>query len=203
MRHTQLLAVICCLLFLGTGMAGSEEKPFFHNPAAPAPPPAAADPMKVVVWLKEDSVIVGSRTFCFTDEFLVEKEMDLLIYTQAYGPIGVKEVVDALRMAPDEPDERKHLPRNQVWNFDLPPSELLHIVWQPSEPAYYFYIEQVPPGEESNCDYQPLSPPLAVPPFLVIQDKQGKCSSILLKRSLSGLGPLPISLRVTVPIGCQ
>lgn len=185
-------------------LLAAPNEPFFHSSTACEPPTEVPQPMKVVVWLKEDSTIVGSRIFCFTEEFHIEKERDLLITTDAFGPIGVKGVVDALRMAPDEPIlGKKSMARQQIWNFNLLPDQILHIVWEPSVPAYFFYQLDVPSGPSGSCNFEPDAPEFPEKPFFILENDGALCHSILLERPVQGGMNSSSAVRVTVPMNCQ
>lgn len=202
MKKFPLPLAICSFMFIHISLAAGLTGPFFHNSSANEPSPAMYKNIRVVVWLQSDSVIVEGGVYCFGNEFLVSRNTDLLLYTSNSGPIGVKEVVDALRMSSDESCGEGKMPRNQVWNFLQGPDEVLHIVWKPSEPSYEFFLETLPPGSGAGCHIVPVFPAPGAVPIFSLRGNTSTCSSILLKRAGVGSQATGIPIAVSVPLNC-
>lgn len=200
MRNALVLFAIALFMSMPVVTNAEENRPLFHKTLAEKPP--TPDPMIVVVWLVDGTDVVNSRTICFEEEFLLTRmEDDLLMLTSSAGAIGIKEVVDALRLLPDEQLDDIPFSRPQVGSFDFPVSQYLQIVWEPNNPSLAFYLEDFPPGEQGNCEMQPQFPDKSAKPELIMRGDVTLCENIRLERPVNVQGTS--TMLVTVPADCQ
>ena len=159
-------------------------------------------PVKVYIWLLDQGSVTGSTVTCFQSNLFLKQSENVLLTTAAYGPIGVKEVVDALGYAVDD---SCFLSLGSSWELArlrVEPSEVLHIVWEPSVPRYTFHILEKVAGESILCGDQISFPNFKVPPVLRMESTLGACRRVYLERmgsTSSGSGDV---IQIKVPSSC-
>lgn len=134
--NTQLIALVLTF-FLGfacsPSSSSSKEKPEEFSARESRQTPLS---FKVNVYLQTPEGTAQSTVFCFSDVLHLEKRPHVMVNSTRFGPIGVKEVIDALRIAPGE--EPKGGGGRDQFVGSLKPREddLIQVVWKPGQDLY-------------------------------------------------------------------
>jgi len=108
------------------------------------------------VWTSGQGRLQGTDRICFSSELIIERPQYILLNSQEDGPIGVKDVIDALRIVPDP---KCNIPNNRLkilFKYRLQPDDMIQVIWRPEISR----VELLLAPSENQTDQCGRQPPL-------------------------------------------
>ena len=155
--------------------------------------------LSVNVWLHSEGNYAQSTLFCFKDRLLLEKRTNVMINSTRHGPIGVKDVIDALRLAPDEEKKEVNGRDKIAATIAVAAGEMIQVLWVPEQDFYEFHLT---PRAKVNCNAEMKSPPAWNKPFLTLRGIE-QCSPVTIQRMGADPKGNQETVQITVAEACN
>ncbi len=158
-----------------------------------------SDSLAVNVWLQSPTNFAQSSVFCFRDRLLLEKRTNVMINSTSCGAIGVKDIVDALRLGPDE-DKKETNGRDKIaTTVQLAPGQMIQVLWVPASDLYAFHITS---ADKAVCGKSLKEIPAWKTPFLTLRGLEA-CSPVTIQRVPAEPGTDKVTVQVLVAEVCN
>lgn len=158
-----------------------------------------SDSLAVNVWLQSPTNFAQSSVFCFRDRLLLEKRTNVMINSTSCGAIGVKDIIDALRLGPDEEKKESNGRDKIAATVEVYPGEMIQVLWVPANDFYAFHITS---AEKAVCGKSMKEVPAWKSPFLTIRGLE-ECSPVTIQRVESNPGSDASTVQILVAEVCN
>ncbi len=152
------------------------------------------------VWTAGQGRLEGTDRICFSRELIIERPRYFLLNSQEDGPIGVKDVIDALRIVPDP---KCKIPNNRfrvLFKYRLNPDDLIQVIWRPETSTVELLLI---PGENQSaqCGRLPPIPSQEVTAAFSESMSLNPCDKLVLRIFSSGKSKPTLALGIVS--GCD
>lgn len=182
MKPTNFLVLLLLLFGMGCQDIQPEPQALMAVPTPVQFEASTLDPLQLIVWLETDKGLAESNIVCFNDKLDLENRTNVMVHSVRFGPIGVKEVIDALRIAPDEPGKGRLGKPKLAGSLQLQPAEIVQVVWRPAERGLFVHPVTV---VNPNCGVGMNMPLPPSGPGFVLRDIDS-CAPVSFRRGERG-----------------